>query len=486
MPKPISIPGLFIELWSDLRFRDKVAYNDDWLDWVDDDIRKASIRDGLLSSRDGSVPNTVLRFLKRAPRNPVEVSKRAFLIAKMIDDIFAVIHPRPVHVTGAAMPAPAWLKAVQLAYQASGCFHEANGIRLVPSSPLFFEPHKPLPGGPIDSYFHQLQCIPAEVSTRIDHVVDEAIIRPWTAHPLPASFRVAVIPFATEKNHLKFRLSRNDTRVEAFQTRNVIATLKATLDSIVSKLVEDKVHIAVMPELVVGLPIARALQDVLRTKGGDELLLLVAGSGMGPEGGRLATHRPDDILESRERLHNTSFAFSGRGHLLWGQSKMHPYSYDEETLERVGLTPRAEGILEDAKLGGKLLVFDGAFGRCVTLICEDLARIQNSDWLQCALRAIRPTWILHPVLNRSIDVGGWFHQEAWPLVDHLGANVVTANSLVIERRPSTRRTADPDPGTGLLVALVPGEGLRIQRLKASDGLGGVDWKPEGWTRAMIN
>lgn len=85
-----------MELWSRLRFRDKDAYNDDWPERMYDDRRKAqrdSITKWLLSARDGSVPDTVPRRLEAASRGRLEPDKRAFLVAKMIDDIFAPIHP---------------------------------------------------------------------------------------------------------------------------------------------------------------------------------------------------------------------------------------------------------------------------------------------------------------------------------------------------------------------------------------------------------
>jgi hypothetical protein len=61
-------------------------------------------------------------------------------------------------------------------------------------------------------------------------------------------------------------------RIETFQPSEVTADLTATLDDdIVERLVTRNVHVAVMPELVVGLPIPNALQRVLREKGDGDL-----------------------------------------------------------------------------------------------------------------------------------------------------------------------------------------------------------------------
>lgn len=492
MPRATTIPALFVELWSNLRKRRVVAYRERWLEWLSEPSNREASNaaiEALRKTRTIAVPKIIRQYLEAGPND--QADRRKFLVARVIDEVFGSVHPRVVREGGGIAPdPPLWLQKVRLFYYQSGYFHMAeDGVFLVPASPLAKgAPRVEIePGGLIDTYFYFLQCVPGDngLSTHVVLVPDPAFLECRKGVRVDGPIRVAIVPFATDSNHLSFELTGDGKNVKATQTAEASAALIETLNAIVSRLVEEKVHIAVMPELVVGLPIARELARRLSEKNCATLRIVVAGSGMGPEGEDPRKPLPQSILESTDRQYNTSFAFSGRGALLWGQSKMYPYTYVPTILETIGLGTHRSGIAEHAQLGAKLVVFDGTLGRCVTLICEDLSRVYTTD-LQPLVRTLRPEWIFHPVLDRSIEVGRWYHQDAWTPAKKFHTNILTVNSVVIEKREGKRKSVGDAPGIALLVAQPGNQRQRVRRLFGWDGVHIVTWRPEEWPESNIS
>ncbi len=428
------LPDLFAELWLRLVPRTADIYSDDWHGLY---IREAdSIREMIRSAKSAETPDSVLNYLEgaRPIRHDVaDPDKRAFVVARCIDDCLEPFHPRYRQtLRGRRARMGLGLHEIDSYYLRHGRFNKSTESGLIlPKAPLrpgWIRRRPDVSDNQLRdrfrflSYYREPELREHTVSVRklpeYKDIDGRSIAR--------QGLRIAVIPLATYPNDLSLR-TREDRRgrldIEPDPSREELLADRASAALFAAN--AEGAQIALFPELVVSLAVRKAIVETLRqiteTDGTSALQLVAAGSGACTDAGR---------------TYNECVVFNGYGWPLWRQRKLTQYSPPAERLERWGAqVSRREKYRENYHGGGELQVIDSSGGRMTVLICQDLFEDKPSGRV---MRELRPDWVFCPVLDSELEVGRWMHQQSMPLAARYGVSVIVVNNLDLPRRERPR------------------------------------------------
>jgi hypothetical protein len=180
----------------------------------------------------------------------------------------------------------------------------------------------------------------------------------------------------------------------------------------------------VLPELALSLDMMADLDEILATETGLELFI----SGYLLPGERAGNY-----------VHGTLFIRPPSGEVFvynWEQSKHHRWMVEGYQIERYQLGDRLHPEClwwEDVDIRNRkchFVVFR-RIGSLVTLVCEDLARI---DPVQSVIRAVGPTLVIALLMDGAQLEKRWSGRYATVLADDPGSAVLTLTSLGLMRR----------------------------------------------------
>ena len=122
-------------------------------------------------------------------------------------------------------------------------------------------------------------------------------------------------------------------------------------------------------------------------------------------------------------------------------------------------------------------------GRTMVAICEDL---EQSDPIGDTILAIRPDWVMTPVLDVSQEPGRWTHQRSIELGRKTGSQfIVSCSASLTVRKNKVATLAEVPPGQLGLGMLYAGDLRRVKIVDASEDVSAprtlvVDWTPTDW------
>jgi hypothetical protein len=257
--------------------------------------------------------------------------------------------------------------------------------------------------------------------------------------------------------------------------------LSDRITNAVTSLLDEGAGVIVLPELVSSAVSTSALQVVLKQRGSQTEGLILAGSGASASPDP-ATHRP----------HNEAILIGANGRVLAHQRKLHLFNMSIDRMRDCKITP-ANGCekrnhIEDAASGSEVVVCDlHGLGRVMALICEDLQQQVPGGDLSLALR---PDWILTPVLDISQSEGRWTHARAIEIGRKTLSRVVVSCCATLGVRMAKVGTLHETKGsinTGICF-----DGANNNRVKfvSSTGVNSPDrnivkWESETWQAHRI-
>ena len=143
------------------------------------------------------------------------------------------------------------------------------------------------------------------------------------------------------------------------------------------------------------------------------------------------------------------------------QDKLYPFTLMPGQIEEWGL----EGILsgradEFMTRGDRLAIRETAWGRLAVVICEDLAKLLETN-VGRMIKDFGVSLLIAPVFSKEVQAYYWEHQQARAYADQVGTRTLVANSLVIPRAAG----GAVDVGTCLANA---SEGFEVGRCRSAD------------------
>jgi hypothetical protein len=214
-------------------------------------------------------------------------------------------------------------------------------------------------------------------------------------------------------------------------------------------LAEQGCQIALFPEMVMPDPTVAHIQNVL-----EELALQNRPRPGLVLGGTFTRPVPQ---YSPSRNFNVAVVLNHRGEELWRQRKMHPYEMQRYEQQNFGLETilNSDSCRENITVDNRKLrlVDSPATGiRMVVLICEDATRDPGLR----AVRELRPTLILAPVMAGPLEPSGGFGHSVSRALQQTDSIFVVANSAALARAAwGTRDGAPPLAIVGLPLLNVP-------------------------------
>lgn len=128
---------------------------------------------------------------------------------------------------------------------------------------------------------------------------------------------------------------------------------------------------------------------------------------------------------------NRAVILHGRsGEVIAVADKMRGYYIEERDLDTYGLPFAKHGRDEGIRAGTKVVVLESHVGRFAVLVCEDLDHLLE---LGPVLREIGVSHVLNPVVAPELKLYRWQDQAGRALFKDIGARLITANSLAVQR-----------------------------------------------------
>jgi hypothetical protein len=120
------------------------------------------------------------------------------------------------------------------------------------------------------------------------------------------------------------------------------------------------------------------------------------------------------------------------GHQIMSQDKRAGFSIEARQIKewKIPNPPLSVPVAEDIQRGGHIAVRETSLGRLAILICEDLD--QSTEWDR-ELIACGVSHLLVPIFSKPIINFRWEEQACTRTVKDMGAWLVVANSLVVQR-----------------------------------------------------
>ncbi len=389
------------------------------------DISSALAKD---NARDAS--RTLVEAIEAAWPAPgdghYEVSATGLMLTVMgqIDACFEGLHPRGVHLPPRLrIDNPAWVDVAGSRRAIGGAYHETDVARLIARGPFSRSAYgsDAASGDLLRGRFRNL-AVARKTTRQEGRSINVELLRfsdevatGVPRIPTPAAEKVAFIAVAEEGGDLDHAV------LEKGEARFIDITPAKTLDGGARVLAAaqhlGKVDIALAPELTMGRTCASTVAEGLRAAKGNVPRLLLAGTALTEATGGLC--------------HNEAVVMNANGHVLWRQRKIWPFGMQRERAEGFQLVkPGRPGLLfENIASSNTLIIADvDGLGRCVVLICQDLEATTAAEDI---LDEYQPDWVLVPILDPGVRIGGWAHARAFSLSARSQARFLIASSLTM-------------------------------------------------------
>ncbi|MFT5431979.1 MAG: hypothetical protein ACI9OJ_002677 [Myxococcota bacterium] len=436
----------------------------------------------LAASEGGRTPGSVVDYLKGlAWESAVSVgsddlAQRRFVVARAIDEVCGAIHP------SWTLPSPPpGLRVIQAWFWGTGRgrYNRVAGGFVIPQTPLY--PHATPKGqgagdrlATLFLHLHRVTGFAPGVHVDFGRIPSRDDFGPDDLGVIPV---VAVAPIAEHIGDLTFTSVTRAALpcLDVTPTAEFEDRFEATVPRLLASVDDQNAAIAVFPEWVMTPRMVDCLRSALRSNvirnENSSLRMVVAGSGPTVE-----------RCSVTGLSYNESVVLSAAGRVLWRQRKLNHYWMDVGLMRRLGLETVADSAhMENIATGRELVVRDGAVGRMMVLICEDLATPRPG---LDALTQLGPDWVFVPILDRELSAGRWVHQHGFPNAVRFGANAIIATSMVLPLREGVSGDA---VGVGMCIGAGRGR-VKILSVPANadePSVSSVAWRPEGWAKTRV-
>ncbi|MDE4909568.1 MULTISPECIES: hypothetical protein [unclassified Methylobacterium] len=447
--------------------------------------------------RGTGTPDVFIRYLLGEPVAfhteiaPAAEAERAFTIMLVIDLLAHDVHPASV-VISASSRAPAPCRAAsQLRQRRWIDGHYGGGIagtgRVVPKGPIYrrlLDEDEMASGDRLDTQFTSLALL--EVGAGQYTINIEAVApKDFPAGHDPADAAapsIGIAPVAEDRDDLAFDAVLRQGRPFLDARPRDPGELAARTVAVVRAL--GSADIVLLPELCVSADaVVAVMEDLVAAaglSGAPAPRLIALGSGLSAQ-----------CCPTTSRPYNECSIVDANGRVLWKQRKLNHFRMGEQRMGECNiLTAVARPHAEDVATGTVLQVRDlPHFGRVMVLICEDLEqRAPGGD----AAYALRPDWILTPVLDVAQSAGRWTHQRAIEIARLSGTRILVSNSATLAVRQANGRTvgdvAASSVGIGLCIDMTESRRMKVVTLAdctISPISAQFDWDPTSWDRWTI-
>ena len=449
--------------------------------WVPTRAPEYGLITGLLNDHmEPELPHVVREYLAGKQRAgweipPEALAKRAFLIMRALDRSARLIMPESIEVaTRSVLRKPGhMLQRLRDRWMIDGALADTAHGHVVIKGPLTRGQRAEEPeianGDNLRDQFQHLTFVARPGAGRRLRFRTISPSNFYTSEE--ALKRVGTAPIAEDAHDLEFTpVDREGVCfLDARPSDSAVVADRAA--AVVLGLVADGADLVVLPELVMcpaaTAAVSKALGDARSATRG----LVVLGSGLS-----------DETADGTTLQYNEAIILDSRGIELFRQRKLHHYSMDPDRMKSCGISmARPVAHREDAAAGEVLEIRDiPGVGRFIVLICEDLA--QDEPGRNVAV-AIRPDWIVTPVLDLSQRSGRWTHRRAHYL--ETGSRIVVAGSGTLSVRHNRATKYAELPATEGIALFFDGTAKNAVHIvergsEVRDARYVVDWRPENW------
>lgn len=410
---------------------------------------------------------------------PTETFKRAFVLMRALDRAARLIIPTALTVvSGVVMASPgAMLGALRARWRIDCQLATTDAGHVVFKGPITAvrraEDPEACNGDNLADQFMHLGFMPKLGAGRTASF-QTVLPSDFSVGDKPVS-RIGIAPIAEDANDLAFEAHDREGvfYLDAVPRDEAATGIRAA--KLVIKLLDAGVDLVALPELVMSPAAVAEVVAALRGRPSVSDALVVLGSGLS------ADKAPGGVLS-----YNEAVVLDGGGREIFRQRKMHHYNMAAERLRKCQLPMKGDGPhIENVAAGRRLEVRDvPGVGRLIILICEDLAQAEPGHR---AASALRPDWVVTPVLDLPQREGRWTQAEALSLKS--GARVVVSGSGTLGVRYNKMTNfAELDRATGLGLLFDGAQNaVRVVERGAldQDASYSVDWEPDGWPIAVV-
>lgn len=437
---------------------------------------------------DRDVPKEIHAYLTRKAVSFAcavgEADQRAFVVMCALDHCAMFIHPAmPRRLPGMATGIKGMLAAMRSDRTSTGCYADVAGEGMVVPKGHLMDRRRPddvqdASGTDLANQFGYLSLVrPLRDGPKLRFVVPQP-----SRFDLPAdrAMHVGLAPIAQDPDDLQFRTAERGGSVY-LDTLPAAPLLSKRIDETVCAMLDAGAGLVVLPELITAPSAVASLQGRLNARLGAPTPALIL-AGTGPSGTPSPGGRP----------YNEAVLMTADGRVLSIQRKLHLFRMDAGRMKDCGIAREAgyddRNHLEDAAAGTELVVLDlHGLGRVMVLICEDLQ--QQTPGGDIAL-AIRPDWILTPVLDISQAVGRWTHARAIEVGRKTGSRIVVSCSATLAVRMAGAASLAAVAGESIQTGICF-DGYENQRVhfvktvaQATANFEVVRWDSTSWPRHM--
>lgn len=410
------------------------------------------------------------------------LDERAFVVMCALDAAAMDIHPSvPTRGAGRVLRLSPLLTRMKQARTSSGFYGAHDGRRVLPKGRLAARREEPeidwASGANLETQFEYLtvlEPLPVRFAVRI------TVLPPSRSPLADPPGRIGFAPVAEDADDLAFVTTARRHRPFLDARPRDADALRDRTAAAVANLLDRGADLIVLPELVVPGPAASALSSALQGRAPQDALI-VCGSGL------------TDVVGATGLPFNETVVMDARGRELLRQRKVHPFNMGAGRMRNcgVGFADGCEGRphLEDIEPHGTIEICDlhGA-GRLMVAICEDLEQETPGG---VVARAVRPDWMITPVLDVGQTLGRWTHQRAIEIARRTGSHVVVSCSATLTLRAKGLATLAEAPAGELgLGLLYEGARRRVRIVDASEDASSprtlvVDWDPANWDQDQV-
>lgn len=411
-----------------------------------------------------------------------ELDRRAFVVMCALDVAAMEIHPSMLtRVGGSAIAVSPTLALMKQERAKTGFYGGHRKHRTLPKGRLTYRAADPeiddASGANLETHFEYLTVLePLNKGFTVNVSVVSPRKSPLSAPPTQIGFA----PVAEDADDLVFKATVRGKRPYLDAQPAEPDKLQARTSAAVGDLLDRGAKLVVLPELVVPAAAVAALKSALNGRPSREAIV-VSGSGLSTEVGA-------------DKLHfNEAVVMDGKGRELFRQRKVHPFNMAADRMEKCRV-PFAKGHdkkahLEDIQPDTCIEVCDlHGSGRLMVSICEDLEQDVPGG---SVARALRPDWLITPVLDVSQSLGRWTHQRAIEVARKTGSHVVVSCSATLSVRYHSKASLDevaPDAlGVGLLYE---GANRKVRVIDAAEDTSQpraiiAQWDPDNWEQDRV-
>lgn len=470
---------LFIELWN-------IAEK-----WTHSERLNASACYGIVEKEVNDIleledPNQIyinLRLLIDFGRlGSADVRGRVLHILDAIDRFFSRVHPRQAkHPTiSSALKVPIWLSNIRDTRTVFSYYVRAYDFRLIAKGGLLRSVRSEYASFAEDFHdrFSSLSVVPEKLYGKNEtiEIVHKVIPSSLSAGvPLSASAgneKISIIPVAENRDDLLIKSRKNLSSGHNFVNFNVnpkINVPKRFIDALNLASVDGIIDIVISPELVVSENDSNEIQKQLFNVV-NRPRLVIAGSGL-------------TIDKCEDQHWNETAILNGHGVALWKHRKIWPAGIDNKRCQDYRIDESPSGLtFEDTASGKSITIADiDTLGRCLVMICQD---IEGSPLIDEIVIRYQPDWIITPILDADLQIGGWAHQRAFALSQRSNARFLMATSTTL-----ASYTTKINVACGLAVGQRDTNdeesGRHVLQLRSVKGHATFQWRAGSWKKTEI-